>query len=315
MSLEPLEPLEPLETLESNIFQLQADRGWCDLQSGLESRLGLNLGLNYWHWPGKTSGETPVLLLHGLADHGLVWANLAQSLKAIGSNYHWAAPDLRGHGDSSKPNQGYRCVDFIADLKAFVEHLGWSKFHVISHSWSGKLATLWATEEPDRFLSLTLVDPFFIGKMPPWVSLTFPVLYKTLPFLKTLGSFSDRAVLETLAQGLKQYRGWSPHQQMVFQASIEQKTDGSWGSKFVAPARNEVFAEITQISGLPQPLQIPTLLITPEQGLNRFAWQIRPFQQTITPLSIQAIPGNHWPFLVSPDPFHRTIAEWLERLA
>jgi hypothetical protein len=72
MSLEPLEPLEPLETLESNIFQLQADRGWCDLQSGLESRLGLNLGLNYWHWPGKTSGETPVLLLHGLADHGLL---------------------------------------------------------------------------------------------------------------------------------------------------------------------------------------------------------------------------------------------------
>lgn len=283
---------------QSTMFELKVDRSWYDLGSGL--------GLNYWHW----SGQVPVLLLHGLADHGLVWANLAQS---VGSKYNWVAPDLRGHGDSSKPNQGYGCVDFIGDLKALVHHLGWSKFHLISHSWSGKLATLWATEEPDRFLSLILVDPFFIDQMPPWVSLSFPLLYKTLPFLKTLGSFSDRSALETLAQGLKQYRGWSPHQQMVFQASIEEKANG-WGSKFVAAARNEVFAEITQIPGLSQPIDIPTLLITPEQGLNRFSWQLRPFQRAMNTLSLQTVPGNHWPFLVSPDSFHPVITQWLERL-
>jgi len=307
-SLESL-PSPPLNSSHDNSqnnshpFELKIDRAWYDLPS--ES--GVGFGLNYWYWPGKT----PVLLLHGLADHSLVWANLAQS---VGSDYAWAAPDLRGHGDSSKPERGYRCVDFITDLKAFVQHLGWSQFHVISHSWSGKLATLWATEEPDRFLSLTLVDPFFINQMPPCVSLTFPILYKTLPFLKTLGSFSDRSDLETLAKGLKQYRGWSPHQQMVFETSIAEKPDGSWGSKFVAPARNEVFAEITQIPGLPRPLTIPTLLLTPEQGLNRFGWQIRPFQKAIEPLSIQTIPGNHWPFLVSPESFHSTIVRWLERL-
>lgn len=284
---------------QSTNFELTIDRSWCDL-----SAMGSGMGLNYWHWPGNI----PVLLLHGLADHGLVWANLAQS---VGSNYDWVAPDLRGHGDSSKPENGYRCVDFITDLKVFVQHLGWSKFHVISHSWSGKLATLWATEEPDRFLSLTLVDPFFIDQMPPWVSLSFPLLYKTLPFLKTLGSFSDRSALETLAQGLKQYRGWSPHQQKVFQASIEEKADGSWGSKFVAAARNEVFAEITQIPGLPRPLRVPTLLITPEQGLNRFEWQLRPFYRAIDPLTLKTIPGNHWPFLVSPTPFQQAIGEWL----
>ena len=305
---------DPLESSESKLFNLTADRAWCDLNAPLDSGMESGgadgesgLGLNYWSWPGKT----PVLLLHGLADHGLVWANLTQS---VGSGYHWVAPDLRGHGDSGKPSRGYRCVDFIEDLKPLVEHLGWSQFHVISHSWSGKLATLWATTEPDRFLSLTLVDPFFINKMPSWMSLTFPVLYKTLPFLKTLGSFRDRSVLETLAQGLKQYRGWSPHQQLVFEASIEEKPDGSWGSKFVSPARNEVFAEITEIPGLPQPLKIPTLLITPEQGLNRFAWQIQPFQTAISPLSIQTIPGNHWPFLVNPEPFHLTIVRWLEGL-
>ncbi|MGA1409074.1 MAG: alpha/beta fold hydrolase [Prochlorotrichaceae cyanobacterium] len=278
-------------------FELTAQPAWVSLSS--------DFGLNYWRWPG----QVPILLLHGLADHGLVWANLAQSLND--RNYDWVAPDLRGHGDSSKPDRGYRCPDFIADLKAFVDHLGWSQFHVISHSWSSKLATLWATEEPERFLSLTVVDPFFIGKMPSWVQITFPLLYKTLPFLKTLGPFSDRSQLENLAQGLKQYRGWSAHQQLVFETSIEAKADGSWGSKFVVPARNEVFAEITEIEGLTHPLQVPTLLITPEQGLNRFAWQLRPFYTYASALSVQTIPGNHWPFLVSPETFHHTIAEWL----
>jgi pimeloyl-ACP methyl ester carboxylesterase len=43
-------------------------------------------------------------LLHGLADHSLVWSSLGDYLA---SDYQIIAPDLRGHGESDKPEFGY----------------------------------------------------------------------------------------------------------------------------------------------------------------------------------------------------------------
>ncbi|MDJ0573936.1 MAG: alpha/beta fold hydrolase, partial [Xenococcaceae cyanobacterium MO_234.B1] len=91
--------------------------------------------LSYWEW---NRGGEPLLLLHGLADCGLVWASLGDYLAP---NYHIVAPDLRGHGDSSKPQEGYRFADFIQDLEALMQHLGWSSASVLAHSWSAKLLT------------------------------------------------------------------------------------------------------------------------------------------------------------------------------
>ena len=54
----------------------------------------------------------PVMLLHGLADHSLVWQSLARHLS---DRYRCLAPDLRGHGDSSKPPASEYDARLIAD--------------------------------------------------------------------------------------------------------------------------------------------------------------------------------------------------------
>ena len=118
------------------------------------------LKLSYLEWP---SGKTPILLLHGLADNCYVWANLGDYLA---DHYYVIAPDLRGHGESSKPTTGYSFADYITELEAFIQCLNWSSFHVVAHSWSAKLLAIWARQNPKLFRSLILVDPFFIGKMP-----------------------------------------------------------------------------------------------------------------------------------------------------
>lgn len=261
--------------------------------------------LSYLEW---NRGQEPLLLLHGLADHGLVWSGLGDYLV---DNYHIIAPDLRGHGESSKPPTGYYFSDFIEDLEALMEHLNWTSSHVLAHSWSAKLLPIWATKYPDRFRSLILVDPFFIDKMPSWMQITFPLLYRVLPFLKTMGPFSSYESAEKVARQLKQYRGWTPLQQKVFQYSMEQKTDGNWGSKFTVEARNEIFEDVMRVAGLTEPIEIPTLLIKPEKGLNRTQWQLKPYHKYLTHLQIVEVPGNHWPFLVEPEVFNQTIREWI----
>jgi pimeloyl-ACP methyl ester carboxylesterase len=265
------------------------------------------LQFSYLEW---NAGKIPLLLLHGLADNSLVWGSLGDFLAA---DYHIIAPDLRGHGDSSKPETGYRFIDYISDLEALMEHFGWQSVHAVAHSWSAKLLAIWATEHPHRFRSLILVDPFFIDKMPNGIQITFPLLYRILPFLKTMGPFPNYAAAEKTARRLKQYRGWSPRQQAAFQAGMEEKAEGIWGSKFVIQARNEIFADVRRVAGLTQTLAIPTLFVKPQAGLNRSQWQLAPYRKYLQNLEIIEVPGNHWPFLGEPEAFNQTVALFLRR--
>lgn len=67
-----------------------------------------NIHLSYLEW---NQGKKPLLLLHGLADHAGVWSSPGDHLA---QRYHIVAPDLRGHGESSKPESGYTFSDVIA---------------------------------------------------------------------------------------------------------------------------------------------------------------------------------------------------------
>jgi pimeloyl-ACP methyl ester carboxylesterase len=264
-----------------------------------------SMEISYLQWSDR---GMPLLLLHGMADHALVWSSLGDYLS---SNYQVIAPDLRGHGESGKPATGYHFQDYIGDLRALINHLGWTQAHILGHSWSAKIAAIWATQQPEVFKILILVDPFFIDKMPSWIRITFPILYQVLPFLKITRSFDSYQSIEAIARQLKQYKGWSNLQQEVFKNAIEQKADGSWSSKFTLSARGEIFEDVMGFAGLTKTLDIPSLLILPQQGLNRTAWQIQSYKKYLTSLEIKKIPGNHWAFLGEPESFNQAVAEFL----
>lgn len=266
-----------------------------------------NVDLFYREWG---SGE-PVLLLHGLGDHSLVWRSLAEDLS---DRFRCIAPDLRGHGESSKPPESdYSCDAIAQDLEALVSDIQIPPAHVVTHSWAAKIALVWARQHPERVKSLVLVDPFFVNRLPGFFRPTFPVLYRTLPFLKIMGPFPSYEAAEAIARTLKQYRGWSPLQQEVFRTTMEQRSDGQWMNKFVNAARNGVFEDILQRAGLVEAIDIPTLLVLPEGGLNRMDWQIKPYRQHLPQLQSVSVPGNHWPHLVEPEACNAAINAFLTR--
>lgn len=253
------------------------------------------------------------MLLHGLADHGLVWQRLAT---VLANRYLCIAPDLRGHGESSKPSETeYDARLLAADLEALAQHLDLGQVQVVAHSWAAKVALVWARQQSQRIHSLVLVDPFFVNRLPGLFRPTFPILYRTLPFLKLIGPFPSYEAAVAVAQTLKQYREWSVLQASVFEAGIEQKADGCWGSKFAVSARNGVFQDTLQLAGLTEEIGIPTCLIRPKQGLNRAAFQLKPYQQYLPNLTVIEIPGNHWPHLVEPQTFNQAVEDFLGGVA
>ena len=265
-----------------------------------------DIQLSYLEW---NQGQEPLLLLHGLADHALVWSSLGDELAA---DYHIIAPDMRGHGESTKLEQDYSFESAIADLEALMDSLGWSSAHIVAHSWTGKLAVIWARLHPQRLRSMVLVDPIFIWKIPNFLKVTFPFLYQFLSFLKGMGPFASYEEAQQQAHHLNQFQGWNSLQQQVFQAGIEQKPDGSWGSKFTIAARDGIFEEVMKVPGFTVPIHIPTLFVQPEKGLNRKNWQLQPYKTYLKNLQICQVPGNHWAFLTQPEAFNQTVKAFLQ---
>lgn len=260
-------------------------------------------------WAYRIWGEgAPVLCLHGLADHGLVWRSLAESTACSG--FRWIAPDLPGHGNSDKPlgATAYGSPHLAQQLEAFAQGQDLGGVTVIAHSWAAKVALLWAQQQPQRIQRLVLIDPFFVNRFPAWTRIAFPLLYRTLPFLKVMGPFPTQEAAIALAQTLKQYRGWSALQQAVFAEAMVQQPNGPWVSKFTPTARDGVFVDTVQTAGLTRPLTTPTLLVLPTQGLNRSQLQLRPYRQFLSHRQEVGVPGNHWPHLVEPEALAAAIA-------
>lgn len=97
----------------------------------------------------------PVLLLHGLGVGGSVWQAFARRLLP-----HLAAiaPDLRGHGQSDAPADGYTPADYANDLTDLIAAER-QPVPIIGHSLGALVALNLASREPAAVPWVVLLDP------------------------------------------------------------------------------------------------------------------------------------------------------------
>ncbi len=99
--------------------------------------------------------RTRALLVHGLASNALLWDPAAQELSARG--WECVAVDLRGHGRSDKPNDGYEHVSVARDCSLVLDALGWKEAVVIGQSWGANIAIEVAACD-SRVIGMVAVD-------------------------------------------------------------------------------------------------------------------------------------------------------------
>ncbi|WP_043708908.1 alpha/beta fold hydrolase [Corallococcus macrosporus] len=87
---------------------------------------------------GPASGAPSVLFVHGFAQSRQSWSRVLQG--GLSRNHRLVALDLRGHGDSDKPEGEAPYVDganFAGDLAAVIRQLGLERPVVVAWSYGG----------------------------------------------------------------------------------------------------------------------------------------------------------------------------------
>ncbi|RDI67548.1 alpha/beta fold hydrolase [Nocardia pseudobrasiliensis] len=105
-------------------------------------------------------GQGPaVVLLHGLPQTHLMWRHVAPILA---EHHTVVCPDLRGYGDSDKPEavdeNVYSKRTMAADIVGLADALGIDRFALVGHDRGGHVAFRAGLDHPDRIGHLGILD-------------------------------------------------------------------------------------------------------------------------------------------------------------
>ena len=104
-------------------------------------------------------GQGPaVVLLHGFPDSLRLWRHQTPALVAAG--YRVIVPDLRGFGESDKPEavEDYALRVIVGDVIALLDTLEVEQAHVVGHGLGSAVAWVLARVAPDRVRRLVAVS-------------------------------------------------------------------------------------------------------------------------------------------------------------
>jgi pimeloyl-ACP methyl ester carboxylesterase len=113
---------------------------------------GLRLHALEWGDPGRPG----LCFLHGGAAHAHWFDWVAP---AFVDRFHVIALDQRGHGESAWPEPpAYGTEEFVGDLVAVFDALGWQQVTLVGHSMGGHNSIGCSAWHPDRVRALVIVD-------------------------------------------------------------------------------------------------------------------------------------------------------------
>jgi len=116
------------------------------------------------HYVIGGKGE-PLVLIHGFGQNWYMWNRL---LPELSKHFTVIAPDLRGVGESGKPESGYDKKTMATDIHELVKKLGYKNVNVAGHDIGLMVAYAYAAQYPTEVKKLALMDALLPGIEPVW---------------------------------------------------------------------------------------------------------------------------------------------------
>lgn len=217
-----------------------------------------------FHWVQWGEHGDPVVCLHGLTANAFCFQALADELA---HDYRVFAYDLRGRGDSAKPDHGYSVSLHAADLANLIDAWGLERPALLGHSLGAFIGLNFAARYPDRLSRLVLVDA---GAPSRWKAPEELPLWLTTSIARLgqpVASFDEYVQRLRAAPFLNAH--WNDYIQAYFEHDVRRLADGAVVSKASREAIIEEAARGAENDPAGQWAQVeaPTLLLRAGQGM------------------------------------------------
>jgi len=255
-----------------------------------------------------TGQGRPVVLLHGFPDSGRLWRHQVPAL--AGAGFQVIVPDLRGYGQSGKPEavEAYSLMMLAGDVMAVLADLGIARAHVVGHDWGAALAWGLASLAPGTVDHLTVMS---VGH-PATLRRTLQQREKSWYML--LFQFPGIAERWLTEDNWANFRNWARHPD-ADQVIAELEATAS-----LTPGLNWYRANVppeswVQPPPMLPPVQAPTMGIWSTQDIALTEVQMTDSAKNVAgPWRYERLAGaGHWMQLDAPDQVNALLLDFLPR--
>jgi pimeloyl-ACP methyl ester carboxylesterase len=256
-------------------------------------------GLRY-HYVRQGAGP-PLLLVHGWPGFYYEWRHV---IKPLAERFEVVAPDMRGYGETDKPDlppeEGYTDAAMAEDMLALVDHLGWERANIVTHDFGSVWTQRFARAYPERVGKLVFFQPAYPGigfRMfaPDRVGESWYMMFHQLPLAEELVGSSRQATEAYLRHFLSH---WSYDKNVWTDEEVERFVEAFSRPGALRGGFNCYRAAFRTIGrglgGDPQ-IKAPTLVLWGENdSILPLAWSDN-LGEFFTNVTLQTVPEcGHW---------------------
>jgi lipase len=237
-----------------------------------------------WGEPGAPT----VVCLHGVTGHGRRFRKLAEERLP---RCHVLAPDLRGHGRSSR-EEPWTLEAYVEDLlDAVGEPATW-----IGHSFGGRLTMEVTARRPELVKRAVLLDPAIY--VPPEFAEQNAALER------------EEKVYSSVAEAMARWVGLFHTPREILEEEMREHLvageDGRWRYRYSQPAAAQIYIELSRRPPPFEQLRVPTLLVVGAESKLVSAAEDERYRTALGDLlEVVVTPGGHSPLW---DAFDETAA-------
>lgn len=112
------------------------------------------------HYENVGRRGQPTLFLHSWIGSWRYWL---PTMEHVSEKYRAYAFDFWGFGESDRRGNSFSLTDYVTMIFRFMDQLGMAKINVVGHGLGGMVAIRAASEQPDRFWKVMIVNTPVLG--------------------------------------------------------------------------------------------------------------------------------------------------------
>ncbi len=245
-------------------------------------------------WDDRSADWPSFLLVHGLSSNCRTFEAVAERLHAEG--HPVATLDLRGHGQSDKPDTGYDFATLSSDLSTAIVALGLERPVVVGQSTGGNLAVELAHRASERVAGVVGIDGGVIDLQARWPH------WDDCEAALAPPSFNGIPVADFEAMIHRHHPDWSAWGVEATAANCEVLADGAVRPWLTRDRHLRILRALWEHRpfGL-LPLGVPTLLLFAKPSEAEDARALAALAALGDKVRIEVLPGDHDLHVQQPD--------------